>query len=131
MANDTSLGARLKNDLLEDFTVSVVSALLAVLALLPFYRMGFSVTEIGPLLLAIAVFLPYAYTEYWPITYSRSAAVIWTVSAALITTGVYIGTYQLAHSYVSVQYDSGIAFLVTVVVQYGTAALFKRVHETS
>lgn len=131
MSNDTSLGARLKEDLTENFTVSAVAVLMALLALLALYRIELSVTETGGLLLAIAVFIPYAYEQYWPITYSGGAAVVWTVSAALITTGIFIGAYQFAHSYVSVQYDGGIAFLVTVIIQYGIAAVFMRVHQNS
>ena len=131
MSNDTSLGARLKADLAESFTVSVVAVLLALLALLALYRLGLSVTETGGLLLAIAVFIPYAYEQYWPITYSGGAAVVWTVSAALITTGIFIGAYQLANSYISVQYDGGIAFLMTVIIQYGIAAVFMRVRQNS
>jgi hypothetical protein len=131
MSNDTSLGARLKEDLTESFTVSAVSVLMTLLALLPLYRIELSVTETGGLLLAIAVFVPYAYEQYWPITYSGGAAVVWTVSAALITMGIFIGAYQIAHSYVSVQYDGGIAFLVTVIVQYGIAAVFMRVYQNS
>lgn len=131
MSNDTSLGARLKEDLTENFTVSVVAVLLALLALLVLYRLELSVTETGGLLLAIAVFIPYAYEQYWPITYSGGAAVVWTVSAALITTGIFIGAYQLANSYISVQYDGGIAFLMTVIIQYGIAAVFMRVRQNS
>jgi len=130
MANDTSLGTRLKAELTKDFTVSVVAIFMALLALLALYRMGASVTELGFLLVAIAVFIPYAYDEYWPISYSGGAAVVWTVSAALITAGLFIGAYQLAQIYLSSQYDGGIAFVVTVVIQYGIAALFMRVYQT-
>ncbi|QRV17343.1 hypothetical protein JMJ58_16885 [Haloterrigena salifodinae] len=131
MSNDASIGTRLKEDLTESFTVSVVSVLMALLALLALYSIELSVSETGGLLLALAVFIPYAYEQYWPITYSGGAAVVWTVSAALITMGIFIGTYQLAHSSVSVQYDGGIAFLVTVAVQYGIAAIFMRVYQNS
>ncbi|MFC4549657.1 MULTISPECIES: hypothetical protein [Halorussus] len=131
MSHDTSLSARLKEDLTESFTVSLVAVLMALLALLSLFRIELSVPETGGFLLAIAVFIPYAYEHYWPITYSGGAAVVWTVSAALITMGIFIGAYQLAHTYVSVRYDGGIAFLVTVIIQYGIAAVFARVYRNS
>lgn len=56
---------------------------------------------------------------------------MWTISAALITSGLFIGAYQLAQIYLSSQYDGGIAFVVTVVIQYGIAALFMRVYQPS
>lgn len=131
MSNNTSLSARLKEDLTESFMVSVVSVLMALLAFLTSYRIELSVPETLGLLLVVAVFIPYAYEEYWPITYSGGAAVVWTVSAALITIGIFIGAYQLAHTYVSVQYDGWIAFVVTVAIQYGIAAIFMRAHKNS
>lgn len=131
MSHDTSLVTRLKEDLVENFLISVVSALSAVVALFAFYQIGLSVTEIFGLLIAIAVFIPWGYERYWPITYSGGAAVVWTISAALITSGIFIGAYELAHSYLSVQYDSGIALLVTLIIQYGIAALFSRVRRNS
>lgn len=65
-----------------------------------------------------------AHKDHGPIAYSGGAVVVWTVSAALITTGVFIGAYQLAQSSVSMQYNGGMAFLVTVIVQYGITAVF-------
>lgn len=86
-------------------------------------------SAIGGVLLAlnIAVFIPYAYERYWPEAYATGAAVVWTVSAALITTGLFIGTYQLVIGSISTDLVPAVAFVVTVVVQYGTAALFAHV----
>lgn len=129
MSDNHSLGARLKEDLTSNLSVSGVSGILAVVALLGFSRIGDPTT--GALLLAlnIAVFIPYAYERYWPVAYSSSAAVVWTISAVLITAGLFIGAYQLALGVISSEYAVGTAFVLTVVIQYGTAALFMRVRQ--
>ncbi|SFS92517.1 hypothetical protein [Halostagnicola kamekurae] len=131
MTNDTSLGTRLKAELTKDFTVSVVAVLMALLTIYPLYRIGVSFAASFLLLLAIAANIPHAYEQYWPISYSGGAAVVWTISAALITSGVLIGAYQLALSFVESPYAGIIAYFVTGVVQYGIAALFMRVYQTS
>lgn len=131
MANDTSLGTRLKAELTKDFTVSVVSVLMALLTIYPLYRIGVSYAASFLLLLAIASHIPRAYEQYWPITYSGGAAVVWTISAALVTSGILIGAYQLALTFVESPYAGIIAYLVTVVLQFGITALFMRVHQTS
>lgn len=131
MSHDTSLGTRLKDDLAESFSVSVVSVIMALIALLALYQIGLSVTVTGGLLLNIAVFIPWAYGRFWPIEYSGGAAVVWTVSAALVTAGIFIAILQLAQWNISVQYDAGIAFVMTSLIQYGIAALFSRVRRQS
>lgn len=131
MANDTSLGTRLKAELTKDFTVSIVSVFMALLTIYPLYRIGVSFVASFLLLLAIAANIPHAYEQYWPITYSGGAAVVWTISAALVTSGILIGAYQIALTFVGSPYAGIIAYFVTVGLQYGTAALFMRVHQTS
>jgi hypothetical protein len=131
MSDNQSLGARLKEDLTSNFSVSVVSVILAVVALFVFAQIDDPTTEGLFLALNIGVFIPYAYERYWPVAYSSSAAVVWTISSALITAGLFIGTYQLALGVVSGEYTGGIAFVLTVLIQYGIAALFIRVRQNA
>ena len=124
MSSTPSLSGRLRSELTNDLTVSIVSVLLAVVALYSVARLA----DTGAFLLAIniAVFIPYVYERYWPVTYSPGSATVWTISAVLITTGLFLGTFQLASDVAGEQYGVGIAFIVTVVVQYGIATLFRR-----
>lgn len=130
MSDNQSLGTKLRDDLSSGLSVGVVSALLAVVALFAFTAVT-DVTRGGVLLaLNVAVFVPYAYEQYWPVSYSTGAAAAWTVSAALVTTGVFIGTYQAATGGLETDLALGVAFILTVAVQYGTAALFARVRRS-
>lgn len=131
MSDNQSLGVRLKEDLTNNLSVSVVSVILAVVALFVFTQISDPTTEGVFLALNIGVFIPYAYERSWPVVYSSSAAVVWTISAALITAGLFIGTYQLALGVVPGEYTGGIAFVLTVVIQYGIAALFMRVRQNA
>lgn len=131
MTDNQSLGGRLRAELTTDLSVSVVSAVLAVVALFAFAQLSEPITGGVFLALNIAVFVPYAYERYWPVAYSGGAAVVWTVSAVLITAGLFIGTYQLGLSGLSGEYAAGIAFVVTVVLQYAIAASFVRVRRTA
>jgi hypothetical protein len=130
MSDNQSLVTRLKEDLTSNLSISVVSAILAVVALFVFAQIGDPAT--GGLLLAlnVGVFIPYAYDRYWPVTYSSSAVVVWAISAALITTGLFIGMYQLALSAVPGQYTGGAAFVLTALIQYGITALFMKVRQS-
>ena len=131
MADNQSLGTRLKEDLTSNLSISVVSVILAVVALFVFAQIADPTTGAVFLALNIGVFIPYAYDRYWPVTYSSSAATVWTISAALVTTGLFIGTYQLALGVVPDEYTGGIAFVLTVLFQYGIAALFMRVRQNT
>ena len=132
MPESQSLGTRLKNDLTNNFSVSITAALLAIVALFAFAQVGDA--SRGGLLLAlnIAVFIPYAYERYWPVEYSAGAAAVWTLSAALITTGLFVGAYQLSASVLTdASISAAVAFVATVAIQYGTAALFARVRRNA
>lgn len=131
MTENQSLGARLRNQLTTNLAVSTVAVLLAVVALFAFG--GISDIMTGGVLLAlnIAVFIPYAYERYWPVAYSTGAAAVWTISAALITTGLFIGVFQLVLSVLSNDLAPPIAFIITVSVQYGIAALFARIRQSA
>lgn len=127
MTEQRSFSYRLKYELTDNLAGSVLAVGLAVVAFFAFGAVG-DRTIAGVLLaLNIAVFIPYAYERYWPEAYATGAAVVWTVSAAFITSGLFIGTYQLLVGNIPVELVPGMAFVVTVVVQYGTAALFAHV----
>ncbi|WP_248904599.1 hypothetical protein [Halocatena marina] len=127
MTNNQSLATRLKEDLTNDLPVSIVSIFLAIVASFTFSTISSMSTGSVLLALNIAVFIPYAYERYWPVAYSTGTAAIWTLSATLITTGLFIGVYQITVVVLSISSAPAIAFAVTVVIQYGTAALFARV----
>lgn len=127
MSDNQSLGTRLKENLTSNPSVSTVSVILAVIAFLAFAQVGDPTTGGLFLALNIGLFIPYAYERYWPVAYSSTEAVVWTISAALITAGLFIGIYQLTLYVISGEYTGGTAFVLTVLIQYGIAALFMRV----
>lgn len=112
---------------MQDVTVSVVSVLLAVVALFVFATTTDDAVSGALLGLAIAVNVPYGYGEYWPVEYPPGAAAVWSVAAAFVTAGVFLGTYQLASGVLTGESIAAVAFVVTAVVQYGAAVLFARV----
>ncbi|ADQ66521.1 hypothetical protein GL213_04635 [Halogeometricum borinquense] len=130
MFERSSLGSQLKQDLLNNLSVSITAAVLAVLALA-----ALTATDPvgGALFLAvnIAVFIPYAYEAYWPVEYDSLPAAVWTVSAALITAGLYIGFHVLFEQFVSPEFVEVAAFIGTVGVQYGITALYASVRNTT
>jgi hypothetical protein len=130
MSDNQSLGTRLKEDLTGNLSVSIVSVVLAVVAWVGFAQTGDPTTEGVFLALNIGVFIPYAYERYWPVEYSTSAAAVWTISASLIAAGLYIGIRQLTLGVGPGEYTGGIAFVLTVLIQYGIAALFMRTRQS-
>jgi hypothetical protein len=130
MSDNPSLGSRLKDDLLNNLSVSITAVVLAVLAL-----GGITISDQvdGGLYLAmnIAVFLPYAYEAYWPVKYNPVPAVVWTISAALVTTGLYLGSYVLFERLISPEFVRAAAFIVTVVLQYGITRLYANIRNSA
>lgn len=129
MNNTQSLSTTLKNELTSNLPVSLVSVFLAVVAMFVFSAISDSGTGGILLALTIAVYIPHAYERYWPVAYSTGAAAVWTLAAALITTGFFIGISQIAAGVLSTTLSFIVAFLVTTVVQYGSVALFARVRQ--
>jgi hypothetical protein len=127
MSHDAPLRGQLKQDLVKDLPVTVAAVLTGALAVTALSGVNLPVTETAGLALAIAVFIPYVYSGHWPRTYSAPGAIVWTVTAALVTTGIYVSNHHLTHSYVSAQYDVGIAFLLTVVTQYTLAVIWNQI----
>ncbi|WP_256391164.1 hypothetical protein [Natronoarchaeum rubrum] len=129
MSDNPPLRDRLQRDLTDNFSVSASATLAALIALFAFARIGDSATGGLLLALAIAVFVPYAYEQFWPEEYAGAAAAVWTISAALVTTGLFVGIYQLSLD--AGAYAPGIAFVVTVTIQYVVAALFMRARQNA
>ncbi|MFC6825003.1 hypothetical protein [Halopelagius fulvigenes] len=130
MSNDLSLGSHLKRDLTSNLSVNIVSVVLGTFA---FFALQVVESVTGGLFLAlnIAVFVPYAYERYWPVDYATGAAIVWTISAALVTGGLYVGFYRASLGAFSAEYAAGAAFVVTAAVQYAIAALFARVRRNA
>lgn len=126
MAERPSLGRRLRDELRDDLTVSVISVFLGLLA---FGLVTASSLEDGGLFVAvtIAVFVPWTYGDQWPESYSPAPAAVWTVSAALVTAGLYVGSYAIFDLLVTSQFVPAGAFVVTVLVQQGIARLLGRI----
>jgi hypothetical protein len=127
MSHDASRRGQLERDLGADLPVTVAAVLTGALTVVALSGVHLPVTETAGLALAIGVFVPSVYSGHWPRTYSAPGAIVWTVAAACVTTGVYVFSHRLAHSYVSVQYAVGTAFLLTVSAQHAAAATWNRI----
>ena len=117
MPRGSSLRGQLKRDLGGDLP-TVAAVLTGALTVVALSGVNPPATETAGLALAIAAFIPYVYSGHRPRTCSAPGAIVWTVAAACVTTGVYVVAHRLAHSYVSAQYAVGTAFLLTVSAQY-------------
>lgn len=126
MTDTQSFQTTLKDELTKNLSVSVLAVLLALPAAFLYGQLvGFDVGGYL-LLLNVGVYIPYAYERHWPVSYAPTPAIVWTVSAALVTTGVFLGAYQIALSVLTSGYAAGVAFVVTVALQYGSALAFRR-----
>jgi len=129
MSNTRSLRSRLADELTTDLTVSVVSVVLAVTALLASAQVPQLRANGLYLAITVAVFVPYVYDQVWPVTYGGAAAAVWTVSAALVTAGLFVGLLQLARIAAPDEYAGAVAFLATVAIEYALAAAFMRARQ--
>lgn len=126
MAESPSSGRRLTDELTNDLTVNVVSVLLGLMA--------FGLVTTSPLVdsglfvaVTIAVFVPWIYGDHWPESYSPAPAVVWTVSASLVTAGLYVGSYAIFDLLVTSSFVSAGAFVVTVLMQHAIARFVGRI----
>jgi len=71
--------------------------------------------------------LAFAYGDYWPVEYRPRDAVLWTLLFGAVTTGVFLGVYELGLSRVGNTAASIAAFLTAVGLQFGAAVLYARV----
>ena len=128
MAEDSSYKAIVKNELTSNLPVSITAVLLAVVVLFAFAALV-EFEAIYLLVAGTAVFIPQIYDRIWPESYSTVAAIVWTVCAVLVSSGVFIGVLQVARSRLSLVLAAIVAFTVTTIVQYGSAGLFARVRQ--
>jgi ABC-type protease/lipase transport system fused ATPase/permease subunit len=127
MGEDQSYGAIVKNELTSNLPVTITTVLLGVVVLFAFAELLGEFEATYLLVGVTALFIPQIYDRIWPESYSTTAAVVWTVCAVLISTGVFIGILQIMRSTVSADLAAPIAFVATTLVQYGSAGLFARV----
>ncbi|SFS35030.1 hypothetical protein [Halostagnicola kamekurae] len=126
MNESRSLSERLTDDLTADLSVSIAAVGLALVAFF-LAPVGESVGNRFLLICTLGIFIPYAYGEYWPVEYSPTYAAVWTVSAGLVASGIFIGVFAVAQSALSSTAAGALAFVATVCVQYGIAMGFPRV----
>ena len=118
-----------KDELTSNLPVSVTAVLLGILVLFSFAELLGEFEAVYLLVGLTAVFIPQIYDRVWPESYSTTAAIIWTICAVLVSTGVFIGVLQIVRSSVSVVPAALVAFVLTTIVQYGSAGLFARVRQ--
>ena len=128
MAEDQSYMSIVEDELTSNLPVSITAVLLAVIVLFAFAAL-LDFEAIYLLVAGTAVFIPQIYDRIWPESYSTVAAIVWTVCAVLVSSGVFVGVLQIARSRLSVALAAVVAFTVTTIVQYGSAGLFARVRK--
>lgn len=124
MSESKSFQHRLLDDLTENLAVVTTTV---VLALAAFFVIPFGEAFEGRFLLAMSFMtIAYVYEEAWPVTYSAAYAVLWTVGAGIMTVSAFVGAYELANSLGAGNATRAVAFLITVLIQYGLALLYSR-----
>lgn len=122
MNESKSFQHRLLNDLTENLLVVTTTV---VLALAAFFVIPLGEAFEGRSLLALSFLtIAYVYEEVWPVTYSAAYAVLWTVGAGIMTAIAFMGAYELANSLGAGVATRAVAFLITVLIQYGLALLY-------
>jgi hypothetical protein len=125
MSESKSLPHRLLDDLTENLYVETTTF---VLFLATFFVIPFGEAFEGRYLLAMSLlFIAMVYEEVWPVTYSAAYAVLWTVGAGIMTASAFVGVYELANSLGAGNATALVAFVITVLIQYGLALLYSRV----
>lgn len=83
------------------------------------------------LLLSIGVDVPDVYERYWPVEYTPVGAIAWTIAMGLVTAALFIGLYQLFVIGMETISAAVAVFLLTTVVQYSSAIVYRRIDERS
>lgn len=129
MAEDQSYKSIVTDELTSNLPVSITAVLLAVVVLFAFAALLDEFEAVYLLVSGTAVFIPQIYDRIWPESYSTVAAIVWTICAVLVSSGVFVGVLLIARSSLSVILAAVVAFTVTTIVQYGSAGLFARVRQ--
>lgn len=128
MSNSPTLRERLAVDLSSTDTVVTAIAVLLAIPLIGYISSQGITFESGFLLImTVSVNVPSIYGQYWPVEYTVGSAVVWTLLAISATIGIYIGFYQLFASIFGTMLTAVLVFLITSVVQFGTAIIYRRV----
>ena len=127
MPEDQSYTTIIKDELTSNLPVTITTVLLGVGVLFIFSELLGEFEATYLLVGVTGLFIPQIYDRIWPESYSTIAAIVWTVCAVLVSTGVFIGILQIMRSNVSADLAAPIAFGVTTLVQYGSAGLFARI----
>jgi len=101
---------------------TAVGLVLAALFLIP---LGEAFEDRFPLALSVMTIV-HVYDEYWSVTYSIGYEIIWTIVGGIVTIGIFIGVYELPLFIVDSAVAAGLAFIITVGLQYGSAILYSR-----
>jgi len=123
LSNSTPLRQKLREDLTENLLVSGVPVVLAVVAFAVLFSLGVPFIALFGCVLAIGVFVPQIYEQYWPSTRSRGFRVGWTVLMALLTTAIILVVYDAMLPFMSHQYSAIVAAVITPIAQYSIAIL--------
>lgn len=123
MPNSTPLRQKLREDLVGNLLVSGVAVVLAVVAFVFLVSVGVPFIVLFGCVLAIGVFVPRIYEQYWSSTRSRGFRVGWTVLMSVLTTVIILVVFEAALSFLSRQYAAIVAVVVTPIVQYAIALL--------
>lgn len=121
----------MRAELTDDFVVTATAVGLAV-ALYPLLTAAGDSVPVTPtfgasFLLVVSVMdVALVYSEAWPASYAPATAVGWTVVAATLTVGVYLGVYWLATAALEELVAAVLANLVAVGGQFGAAAVYRR-----
>ena len=127
MPEDQSYTTIIKDELTSNLPVTITTVLLGVGVLFTFSELLGEFEATYLLVGVTALFIPQIYDRIWPESYSTIAAIVWTICAVLISTGVFIGILQIMRSNVSADLAAPVAFGVTIIIQYGSAGLFARI----
>lgn len=127
MSEGQSYKTIVRDELTSNLPVTVTTVLLGVVILFAFAELLGEFEATYLLVGVTALFIPQIYEQIWPESYSAVAAIVWTICAVLISTGVFIGILQVVRSSGLVDLAAPVAFVVTTIVQYGSANLFAHV----
>jgi uncharacterized membrane protein len=132
MSEQSTLRDRLVADLSSTNTLVILVAIVLAVPIAG-YTATRGVVFAGSFLLlaSIGITVPYIYERYWSVEYRVAGAIGWTIGAGLVTTALFIGLYQLFVSNLNPTNTAIAAFLLTNVVQFGSAIAYQRIKNKS
>lgn len=128
MSEQSSLRERLVADLSSTNTLVILVAIVCAVPIFLAYTAMRGVDFAGGflLLMSIGVDVPHVYERYWPVEYTGTGAIAWTIAASFVTTVLFIGLYQLFATVMDATIAAVVAFLLMSVVQFGSAIVYRR-----